>query len=38
VKLISFSMTLDAFLGGRKTVTRRLGWKDVKAGDRIMAS
>lgn len=37
MRLISFSMTRDAFLNGSKTVTRRLGWKGVKAGDRLMA-
>lgn len=34
---ISFSMTTEAFLDGRKTVTRRIGWKGVKPGDRLMA-
>jgi hypothetical protein len=37
MRLMSFSMTIDAFLAGRKTVTRRLGWKNLKAGDRLMA-
>lgn len=37
MRLISFSMTLAAFLDGSKTVTRRLGWKALKAGDRLAA-
>lgn len=37
VRNISFSMTKEAFLNGTKDVTRRLGWKNLKAGDRLMA-
>lgn len=34
---ISFSLTEEQFLDGSKDVTRRLGWKFLKAGDRLMA-
>lgn len=37
MRLISFSMTTAAFLEGRKSVTRRVGWKNVRPGDRLMA-
>lgn len=37
MKLISFAMTTEAFLAGRKTVTRRIGWKGVRPGDQLMA-
>lgn len=37
MKNISFSMTTAAFLAGQKTVTRRLGWRSLKPGDRLMA-
>lgn len=37
MRLMSFSMTVDAFLDGRKTVTRRLGWKTLKPGERLVA-
>ena len=33
---ISFSLTEPQFLDGSKTVTRRLGWKFLKPGDRLM--
>ena len=33
---ISFSLTEAQFLDGSKTVTRRLGWKFLKPGDRLM--
>lgn len=33
---ISFSLTERQFLDGSKTVTRRLGWKFLKPGDRLM--
>ena len=33
---ISFSLTESQFLDGSKTVTRRLGWKFLKPGDRLM--
>ena len=35
MRLISFAWTSDAFLEGRKTVTRRQGWKTLKAGTRL---
>lgn len=35
---ISFSMTTLQFLDGTKTVTRRTGWKQVKAGDELCAA
>lgn len=34
---ISFSLTEEQFLNGTKDVTRRLGWLNLKAGDRLMA-
>ncbi len=34
---MSFSLTTKQFIDGSKTVTRRLGWKFLKAGDRVMA-
>lgn len=34
---ISFSMTTKQFLDNSKTVTRRLGWWDLKAGDVLYA-
>lgn len=34
---ISFSLTEKQFLDGSKDVTRRLGWKFLKPGDRLMA-
>ena len=37
VRNISFSLTTRQFLDGAKTVTRRLGWKNLKPGDRLMA-
>jgi hypothetical protein len=36
VRLISFSMTKGSFLDGSKTVTRRLGWADLKPGAVLM--
>lgn len=33
---ISFSMTTKQFIDRTKTVTRRLGWKNVKPGDILM--
>lgn len=33
---ISFSMTTQAFKDHRKTVTRRIGWAEVKPGDVLM--
>lgn len=33
---ISFSMTEPQFVDGSKDVTRRMGWKWLKPGDRIM--
>lgn len=37
MRLISFFLTTPQFLDGSKTVTRRLGWKKLKCGDRLMA-
>lgn len=34
---ISFSLTEEQFLDDSKDVTRRLGWANLKAGDRLMA-
>lgn len=34
---MSFSLTTKQFIDGSKTVTRRLGWKFLKPGDRVMA-
>lgn len=34
---ISFALTEKQFLDGTKDVTRRLGWKNLKPGDRLMA-
>ena len=33
---ISFSMTTEAFKNRQKTVTRRLGWKNLKPGEILM--
>ncbi len=37
MRLISFYLTTPQFLDGSKDVTRRLGWKNVKPGDRLKA-
>jgi len=37
VRLISYSMTEEQFLDGSKDITRRLGWRSLVAGDRLMA-
>lgn len=34
---MSFSLTKSQFLDGSKTVTRRLGWKALRAGDELIA-
>lgn len=34
---MSFSMTVPQFLAGTKDVTRRKGWRNLKAGDRVRA-
>ena len=34
---ISFFLTTKQFLDGSKDVTRRMGWKNLKPGDRLMA-
>lgn len=34
-RAISFALTERAFLDGDKTVTRRVGWRDLKAGDEL---
>lgn len=36
VRLMSFALTEAAFVARRKTVTRRLGWVFLKAGDELM--
>ena len=36
-RLMSFSLTADALLDGTKTVTRRLGWRSLRAGDELRA-
>lgn len=37
MRRISFFLTEPQFVDGTKTVTRRLGWKTLKAGDRLLA-
>lgn len=37
MKNMSFSLTERQFLAGEKDVTRRLGWKSLKIGDRVRA-
>jgi hypothetical protein len=37
VKRISFGLTEPQFVAGTKTVTRRLGWYNLKAGDELLA-
>jgi hypothetical protein len=37
MRLMSFFLTTRQYLDRSKDVTRRLGWKNVKPGDRIMA-
>lgn len=37
MRLISFSLTTPQFRDGSKTVTRRVGWQSLKAGDRLLA-
>lgn len=34
---ISFALTEPQFMDGSKTVTRRMGWKHLKPGDRLRA-
>lgn len=34
---ISFALTTEQFLDGSKTVTRRIGWMNLKAGDVLCA-
>lgn len=36
-RMISFSMTEPQFIDGSKDVTRRMGWKRLRAGDRLIA-
>lgn len=36
MRLISFALTTDQFLDGSKDVTRRLGWKNLQPGQRLM--
>lgn len=35
--MISFALTERQLMDGTKTVTRRTGWKNLKAGDRLLA-
>ncbi|RTL31261.1 MAG: ASCH domain-containing protein [Rhodocyclaceae bacterium] len=37
MRRMSFSITEPQLLDGSKTVTRRLGWKTLKPGDRLLA-
>ena len=37
MKRMSFSLTKRALLDGTKTVTRRLGWLGLRAGDKVLA-
>ena len=37
MRLISFFLTTPQFLDGSKDVTRRLGWRNLKPGTRLMA-
>lgn len=37
MRLISFALTTDQFIDGTKDVTRRLRWKNLKAGTYLMA-
>lgn len=37
MRLISFFLTTPQFLDGTKDVTRRIGWWNLKPGDRLMA-
>lgn len=37
MRRMSFALTTRQFLDGSKTVTRRLGWKFLKVGERVMA-
>ncbi len=37
MRRISYSLTTPQFLDGTKDVTRRLGWRALVAGDRLMA-
>lgn len=37
MRSISFALTIDQIVNGTKDVTRRLGWKNLKPGDRLQA-
>jgi len=37
MRRMSFALTVRQLLDGSKTVTRRLGWADLKPGDRLLA-
>ena len=37
MRRISFALTADAVRSRTKTVTRRLGWQSLRAGDRLLA-
>lgn len=38
MRVLSFSMTTAAFIDRSKTVTRRMGWKTLKAGTELQAA
>lgn len=38
MRLMSFAYTPDQLLDGSKTVTRRVGWANLKAGERYVGS
>jgi hypothetical protein len=37
MRAISFALTTPQFMDGSKTVTRRMGWRNLKPGDRLIA-
>lgn len=37
MRMMSFALTERQLMDGSKTVTRRTGWKNLKAGDRLLA-
>lgn len=37
MRRMSFALTERQFLDGTKTVTRRIGWRDLKPGDELLA-
>ncbi len=34
---MSFALTIPQFIDGSKTVTRRMGWRNIKVGDELIA-